>query len=101
MSVQKPRTTRPEFLPLSIARMLWKHRFLVVGSWIPIGLAGCMIVYLLPLVYKAEAVVLVDSQKIPETFVTSTVQVSLQDSLTTISQRVLSATRLHKIITDF
>jgi succinoglycan biosynthesis transport protein ExoP len=100
-NVVKPRASRPEFLPLSIARMLWKHKVLIATASILLASAACVIVYSLRPVYKAEAVVLVDSQKIPESFVASTVQVSLQDSLTTISQRVLSATRLQKIMTDF
>lgn len=50
--------------------------------------------------YRAEALILVDPQKVPEKFVTSTVTEDLQDRLATISQEILSTTRLRKIIED-
>ncbi len=87
--------------PYSIARMIWKQGLLVLGTFAAVLVAAGVIIARLPDVYRAEAVVLVDSQKIPEKFVASTVQVSLQDSLNSISQRVLNASRLQTLIKDF
>jgi uncharacterized protein involved in exopolysaccharide biosynthesis len=53
---------------------------------------------LLPATYRAETLILVDQQKIPEKFVSATVNAELQDRLATISQQILSNTRLQKII---
>ncbi|HTB12862.1 MAG TPA: Wzz/FepE/Etk N-terminal domain-containing protein [Bryobacteraceae bacterium] len=93
--------TKMEVSPLSLARMLWKEKILigivaVLGCAIAIG-----IVMRLPAVYQSEAVILVDSQKIPEHYVESTVNTNVQDRLATISQQMLSATRLQKIIDTF
>jgi polysaccharide chain length determinant protein (PEP-CTERM system associated) len=81
--------------------MLWKAKlcaFLVALAFCGVTFA---IVYSLPAVYRAEALILVDSQKIPEKYVSSTVNDELQDRLATISQQILSSTRLQRIIDSF
>jgi len=92
---------QPRFLPRSIARMLWKQRWLALAIWIGVTALAYLIVHGLADVYQAEAVILVDSQKIPEKFVASTVQVSVQDSLNSISQQVLTVTRLQQILEKY
>jgi succinoglycan biosynthesis transport protein ExoP len=86
--------------PLSIVRMLWKHSTLIAGGWILLAAAGAVLVHRLPDVYRAEALILIDSQKIPEKFIAPTIQVALQDHLATINQQILSATQLQRIIED-
>ena len=90
-----------QFLPLSVARMLWKSKWKALSVWLLLTLVSSLLVLRMTDVYRAEAVILVDSQKIPENFVASTVQVSLQDSLSAISKQVLRADHLFKIIDDF
>ncbi len=87
--------------PLSIARMVWKQK-IRIGILTVLGCAIAIVTVMrLPVVYRSEAVILVDSQKIPEHYVTSTVNTNVQDRLATISQQILSATRLQKIIDTF
>jgi uncharacterized protein involved in exopolysaccharide biosynthesis len=93
--------TKPQFLPLSIARMLWKQRGLILAVWLAVTFLAAAVVFRLPNVYEGEAVLLVDSQKIPEKFVSSTVQVSLEDSLNAISEQVLSSGLLEKIVDKY
>ena len=100
-SVSRALRPQSQFLPMSIVRMLWKRRMLALAVAVPVALLAAFIVSRLPSVYQAEAVVLVDSQKIPEKFVASTVQVSLQDSLNTISQQVLSKDHLATMLRMF
>ncbi|MGH7341780.1 MAG: GumC family protein, partial [Candidatus Rokuibacteriota bacterium] len=52
----------------------------------------------LPSLWKARAVILVDRQQIPEAFVKSTVTSDVENRLLTLSQEILSSTRLQKII---
>lgn len=101
MPPTKDSTTQPALSPLSIVRMLWKHKALIAVLWAVLGAAVGIVIWKLPPVYSAEAVILVDSQKIPDKYVTSTVSADLQDRLATINQQILSATRLKKIIEDF
>ena len=92
---------RPEFSPLSLARMLWKQKVYLAAVWLLGCLATFVTVSRLPVVYKAEILILVDSQKIPERYVSSTVNVDVADRLATISKQILSSTRLQKIIEAF
>ena len=101
MSPTKPPASMPEFSPLSIVRMLWKHRMMVLVVAIVGSILSVIIVEQLPSVYRSEALILLDSQKIPERYVASTGETEVGDRLASISQEILSATRLQKIIDDF
>jgi polysaccharide chain length determinant protein (PEP-CTERM system associated) len=74
-------------------------------GWIFLGtvlfsLAGCTFVMLMPDRYKASTTILVDPQKVPEKYVSPTVSSDPGQRLTTITQQVLSSTRLQQIIDD-
>jgi polysaccharide biosynthesis transport protein len=101
MSSAKAPASKPEFSPLSLVRMLWKHIVMIIVTAIVGAGATFAIVRELPDIYRSEALILVDSQKIPERYVSSTVNTEVQDRLATISQEILSATRLQKIIDEF
>ncbi len=60
-----------------------------------IGVVG---VSLLPNVYRASTIILVDPQKIPEKYVSSTVTTDPNARMNTLTQQVLSASRLQEII---
>src|SRR4051794_34960774 len=92
---------QPLIHPLSLARMLWKHRLLVLAVWTVLASVGILFVRRLPNIYQAESLVLVDAQKIPERFVAATVQVSFQDHLAMISQQIMSATQLETLINKY
>jgi succinoglycan biosynthesis transport protein ExoP len=99
-----PKVTSPSkfrLTPLSLIRAVTKHPFLVSAVACSVASAGVALTLRLPSVYKAEALVLVDPQKVPEKFVASTVSEDVQDRLATISQEILSNTRLKDIIDDF
>jgi polysaccharide chain length determinant protein (PEP-CTERM system associated) len=86
---------------LSTLRMLWKRRWLALGFWVAATVLSIGLVQRLPSVYRAEAVVLVDSQKIPEDFVSPTVRGDVADRLALISQNIMTSTRLLGIINTF
>src|SRR5580765_1295210 len=74
-------------------------------GWIFLGtvlfsLAGFTFVLLLPDRYKATTTILVDPQKVSEKYVSPTVSSDPGQRLTTITQQVLSSTRLQQIIDD-
>ena len=72
------------FLPLFICwALLW------AGSW------------LVPTTYRSEAMILVEQQKVPEQYVLPNVTVSLQDRLQSMTQQILSRTRLQATIDRF
>jgi len=91
-------TLSPQFSPLSIIRALWKRKLLILTLTLLGTLATFGVVSKLPPVYTANAVILVESQKIPENFVASTVQTSLEAQLDTLKQQVLSHDRLWGLV---
>lgn len=75
------------------------------AGWIVLGtilfsLAGAIFILLLPDHYKAGTTILVDPQKVPEKYVSPTVSSDPAQRLNTITQQVLSSTRLQQIIDE-
>jgi len=97
----KPVSSSSKLSPLSIARMLWKQKSIAVAVCILASAVSILIAKRLPSVYRAEVLVFVDSQKIPDRFVSPTVDEDLSDSLALISQEIMSRTRLVKIVDMF
>ncbi|MGC8793317.1 MAG: GumC family protein, partial [Bryobacteraceae bacterium] len=87
--------------PLSLLRAAYKHRLALALTFVLGSAVAAAIVYQLPAVYRAEALILVESQRIPEKFVASTVDVNLRDRINTISQQILSYRHLLEIIEKF
>lgn len=54
-----------------------------------------------PRIYKASTLVLVSPQKVPEAFVQSTVTSRIEERLQSISQEVMSRTRLEQVMDEF
>jgi succinoglycan biosynthesis transport protein ExoP len=57
--------------------------------------------WLLPATYQSEAVILLEQRNVPNQYVEPNVNASIQDRLQTITQQVLSRTRLQAIIDRF
>ena len=101
MPTNKTGALSAEISPLSIIRMLWKRKLAICIIWLVALVATAVTVFELPAIYKAQALVLVDSQKIPESYVTSTVSTDVADRLATISQEIMTTTRLLKIVSTY
>jgi polysaccharide biosynthesis transport protein len=87
--------------PLSIARMIWKQKSIIVLLWTVVTIAVAVYVQQLPSIYSTSALIILDSQKIPERYVSATVNSDVQDRFATISQHILSSSHLKKIIDQF
>src|ERR1700686_2401375 len=74
--------------------------------WIVLPLFLCWlcvwgISWLLPNAYESQALILVEQQKVPDQYVVANVSVDLQDRLQTMTQQILSRTRLQATIDRF
>jgi polysaccharide chain length determinant protein (PEP-CTERM system associated) len=69
---------------------------LVVGT-----VAGVLGYKGLPVKYQSETLIMVVPQRIPDAYVKSTVTASVEDRLRSVSEQILSRSRLEKIIQDF
>src|ERR1035438_6635582 len=91
----------PGFSPLSILRTIWKRKIRIIVAWVFFAAIAIGVVRMLPAVYQADTVVLVDSQKIPEKFVSATVGDDLEERIASIRQMLLSGSELKKVIEEF
>ncbi|WP_348266538.1 GNVR domain-containing protein [Edaphobacter paludis] len=78
--------------------VLKQHAHSVFLSSLLLSICGIVGVSLLPNVYRATTTILVDPQKIPEKYVTSTVTTDPNERMNTLTQQVLSASHLQEII---
>ncbi len=80
--------------------MVVRRRWWIIG---PLFLGWLIIfasAWIIPPKYTSETVILVEQQKVPEQFVMPNVQVDLSERLQSITNQVLSRSRLLKIISD-
>jgi polysaccharide chain length determinant protein (PEP-CTERM system associated) len=86
------------YKPEEILLLVWGRRWLVLGF----VLAGALVAFgyarTLPDQYKSETQILVVPQRIPESYVRSTVTLKVEDRLKSITQQILSRTRLEQVI---
>jgi polysaccharide biosynthesis transport protein len=74
---------------------------LVLGVFAVVSAGTYVSASRLPNVYTSETLILVDPQKVPETYVRPTVTGDIRNRLGTLSQQILSTTRLQTIIDKF
>src|SRR3990172_6644840 len=81
---------------------VWSRRkwLAILAFAAPLSVAISLITFL-PNIYRSTATVLVERQQVPESFVQSTVTSALETRLHTISQEILSRSRLEGLIARF
>jgi polysaccharide biosynthesis transport protein len=93
-------TLSPALSPRSVARALWKWKWFILSAWVAGVVITAAAVFTLRPVYTADALILVESQKIPENFVAPTIQTALEARLDRLKQQVLSRERLWSLIQE-
>jgi polysaccharide chain length determinant protein (PEP-CTERM system associated) len=83
---------------LEIARRRKWYIIIPLAISIVVSLAVCKV---LPKVYRATTLILVQPQSVPEKYIQSTITSTVIDRLSTLSQEILSRTRLEKVIQEF
>ena len=90
-----------KFTPAEIAGALLRRRWLILLPF-ALGLAAAPFVAArLPKVYRSDTVIMVIPQRVPDSYVRSTVTQTVQDRLPSINDQILSRTRLERVILDF
>ncbi len=85
-----------DYLAIGLRRKWYIIIPLIIGVLVSFG-----VYKYLPKVYKATTLILVQSQRVPESYVRPTITDSVASRLNTISQEILSRTRLEKVIQEF
>src|SRR3982751_3816359 len=99
--VPRPKAMSVELSPAHYIQVILKRKWIVVSVFVTVAAATIGIARSLPNVYTSETVILVDPQKVPESYVKATVTGDVRNRLGTLTQQILSATRLQKIIDTF
>jgi polysaccharide chain length determinant protein (PEP-CTERM system associated) len=85
-----------DYWAMAVRRRWWSMGPLFLGGFVACGVARFW-----PVQYRSEALILVEQQKVPELYVTPNVVTDLQDRLQSMTQQILSRTRLQKLIEQF
>lgn len=90
-----------KYTPEDFLRIAWRRKWLILLPTLVIWAGSFVWAYSLPDRYRSSATVLVIPQRVPESYVRSTVTATVAERLQTISQQILSRTRLERIIDEF
>src|SRR2546426_10297435 len=88
--------------PVDTLLAVWSRRkWLAILAFVAPLAAGVSLAAFLPNIYRSAATVLAERQQVPEFFVRSTVTSAIETRIQTISQEVLSRSRLEALINRF
>ena len=82
-------------------RIVWRRRWIILVPFVVIAIATFAVVKRLPNLYRSETTILVVPQRVPDSYVRSTVTSTIDDRLRSISEQILSRSRLERIIQDY
>jgi len=101
--MDNPETNHPEkFLTIhDYLEIVFRRKWYVIFPLVFCILISFGVYKYLPKAYRATTLILVQAQTIPENFVRATITDSVGNRLNTISQEILSRTRLEKVIQEF
>jgi polysaccharide chain length determinant protein (PEP-CTERM system associated) len=85
----------------NILNSFYERKGLIIGVTLVVFLLGVYTAILLPNVYQSSSLVLITPQRVPASFVTSTITTDLGDRMQSIIQGILSRTQLERIVREF
>ena len=80
--------------------ILRRRKWWIILTATAIFVATVVVAMRLPNFYHAQTVILVDPQKVPDSYVPSTGNMTVSDRLSTIRQEVMSPTRIKQVMTQ-
>ena len=83
-----------KYKPEDFVWILWARKWFIIVPTVVISLSVFAWSWFLPDLYRSSTTILVIPQRVPESFVQSTITASVAERLGTISQQILSRTRL-------
>lgn len=81
--------------------IFYRRKWLFIFTFVPTVATAFLISFTLPPIYRSTTSILVERQKVPEAYVTSTVTSNMKEKLRTLKTQIMSRTRLEKIINDY
>jgi polysaccharide chain length determinant protein (PEP-CTERM system associated) len=90
-----------KYTPEDVLKILWHRKWLLIVPFVVATMCTYAVARRLPEVYRSETLIQVTPQRIPESYVRSTVTSRIEDRLGSIQQIITSRSRLERIIQDF
>jgi polysaccharide chain length determinant protein (PEP-CTERM system associated) len=87
--------------PSEVGRILTSHGWLIVILFAAGVAAAPLLARIEPELYRSETLIMVVPQRVPDSYVKSTVTAPVEDRLPSISNQILSRSRLERTINDF
>ncbi len=84
-----------------LLNVVWRARWWGIATLVVCVGIGLAASYILPNEYRSTTMILVERQKVPEAYVRATVSDSMQERLKTISQQILSRSRIRQVIEEY
>lgn len=89
------------FTPQEVVQSLIRRSWLIVLPF-AVGLSATpLLARFVPELYRSETLIMVIPQRVPDAYVRSTVTATIEDRLPSISNQILSRSRLERTIIDF
>lgn len=85
----------------SILNGIYHRKSLVIAIFVVISILAGYLAITLPNVYQSSALILVSPQRVPSSYVASTVTIDLAERMQSSIQEILSRTQLEKMIHEF
>ena len=90
-----------EIKPEDVIEIILRRRWWIIIPFILSIVVGICLAFMLPKMYQAETLVLIQPQKVPTDYVQSVVTTDTDSRLEAISRQILSRSNLEKIMQDF
>jgi len=81
--------------------LVMRRKYYIIIPFIVVAIGAVIVAYALPPIYQSSSTILVEGQQIPSELVRSTVTTIVEEAIQTITQRVMSRTKLLEIINRF
>jgi polysaccharide chain length determinant protein (PEP-CTERM system associated) len=82
-------------------RIVWRRKWAIILPVLVVGAATALVVWQLPNQYRSTAVLEVMPQRVPSAYVQPTVTSTPEERLRSLTQQILSRTRLEEIVREF
>jgi len=90
----------PQFDLTYLLSVFYKRKAVIIACFLVVSSLTVYLAVRLPNVYRSTTLILVTPQKLPPSYINSTVTMGIQERINTITQEIMSRTRLTKIISE-
>src|SRR2546429_4599332 len=90
-----------KYTPEEFLQIAWDRKWFIVIPFVLTSIGAVAAARMMPNQFRSESLIQIIPQRVPESYVRSTVTSRIEDRLQALRQQVLNRTRLERIIDDF